>query len=165
MVASHFRTRSCAWCSASSPLLIGGNPFSVTCVYSLINALERRYGVHWAMGGTGTLVAGWSVCRRAGRPNCAERRGEADRVDNGRARGVRWPTANASRRHRGLQRRHRLDLPPPGRARAPAALDRPQDRARPRYSMSLFVWYFGTNGATTTCRTTPWCSGRATRAC
>jgi phytoene desaturase len=40
------------------PLLIGGNPFSVTCVYSLINTLERRFGVHWAMGGTGKIVQG-----------------------------------------------------------------------------------------------------------
>jgi phytoene desaturase len=40
------------------PLLIGGNPFSVTSVYSLINTLERRFGVHWAMGGTGALIKG-----------------------------------------------------------------------------------------------------------
>jgi phytoene desaturase len=39
-------------------LLIGGNPFSVTCVYSLIASLERRFGVHWAIGGTGALVQG-----------------------------------------------------------------------------------------------------------
>ena len=38
------------------PLLIGGNPANVTCVYSLISALERRYGVHSAMGGTGAIV-------------------------------------------------------------------------------------------------------------
>ena len=30
----------------------------MTCVYSLINTLERRYGVHWAMGGTGALIRG-----------------------------------------------------------------------------------------------------------
>jgi phytoene desaturase len=40
------------------PLLIGGNPFSVTCAYSLIQPLERRHGVHWAMGGTGALARG-----------------------------------------------------------------------------------------------------------
>jgi phytoene desaturase len=37
-------------------LLIGGNPFSVTSVYSLIHALERQWGVHWAKGGTGAIV-------------------------------------------------------------------------------------------------------------
>ena len=40
------------------PLLIGGNPFSVTCAYTLINALERKHGVHWAIGGTGALITG-----------------------------------------------------------------------------------------------------------
>ncbi|MEN9420072.1 MAG: hypothetical protein RI988_3693, partial [Pseudomonadota bacterium] len=38
------------------PLLIGGNPLKVTSAYSLIHTLERRFGVHWAMGGTGALI-------------------------------------------------------------------------------------------------------------
>lgn len=38
------------------PLLVGGNPFDTTCIYSLIHYLERRWGVHFAMGGTGALV-------------------------------------------------------------------------------------------------------------
>jgi phytoene desaturase len=40
------------------PLLIGGNPLHVSSAYVLIHALERRYGVHWAMGGTGALIRG-----------------------------------------------------------------------------------------------------------
>ena len=32
------------------PLLVGGNPFSTTAVYALIAQLERRHGVHFAMG-------------------------------------------------------------------------------------------------------------------
>ena len=39
-------------------LLVGGNPFATTSVYCLIAFLERRWGVHFAMGGTGALVAG-----------------------------------------------------------------------------------------------------------
>lgn len=58
MVANHFKHPKLRQAMSLQSLLIGGNPFSVTCVYSLINALERRYGVHWAMGGTGTLVNG-----------------------------------------------------------------------------------------------------------
>ncbi len=37
-------------------LLIGGNPLNVSAIYALIPALERRWGVHFAMGGTGALV-------------------------------------------------------------------------------------------------------------
>ena len=39
------------------PLLVGGNPFNTTCIYSLIFYLEREWGVQFAMGGTGAIVA------------------------------------------------------------------------------------------------------------
>ena len=38
------------------PLLVGGNPFSTTAIYSLIHFLERKWGVHFCMGGTGKLI-------------------------------------------------------------------------------------------------------------
>ncbi len=40
------------------PLLVGGNPFNVTSIYLLIHALERKWGVHFARGGTGAIVDG-----------------------------------------------------------------------------------------------------------
>jgi phytoene desaturase len=38
------------------PLLVGGNPFDTTSIYGLIHFLERAYGVHFAMGGTGAIT-------------------------------------------------------------------------------------------------------------
>jgi phytoene desaturase len=38
------------------PLLVGGNPFSTTSIYMLIHWLERKWGVHFAKGGTTSLV-------------------------------------------------------------------------------------------------------------
>ncbi len=38
------------------PLLVGGNPFETTSIYSLIHHLEREWGIHFAMGGTGAIV-------------------------------------------------------------------------------------------------------------
>ncbi len=38
------------------PLLVGGNPFNTTSIYSLIFYLEREWGVQFAMGGTGAIV-------------------------------------------------------------------------------------------------------------
>ena len=38
------------------PLLIGGNPFDTPAIYGLILELERRWGVWFAKGGTGALV-------------------------------------------------------------------------------------------------------------
>lgn len=39
------------------PLLVGGNPFDTTCIYNLIHYLERQWGIHYVMGGTGALVS------------------------------------------------------------------------------------------------------------
>ena len=38
------------------PLLVGGNPFQTTSIYTLIHHLEQKWGVWFAMGGTGKLV-------------------------------------------------------------------------------------------------------------
>lgn len=38
------------------PLLIGGNPFKATSIYAMIHELEQRFGVWFALGGTGALV-------------------------------------------------------------------------------------------------------------
>ncbi|WP_455141433.1 phytoene desaturase [Candidatus Hodarchaeum mangrovi] len=38
------------------PLLIGGNPFSVPSIYSLIQYLEKEFGIWFAKGGTTSLV-------------------------------------------------------------------------------------------------------------
>jgi phytoene desaturase len=40
------------------PLLVGGNPFQTTSIYALIHHLEQKWGVWFAMGGTGKLVEG-----------------------------------------------------------------------------------------------------------
>ncbi len=40
------------------PLLIGGNPFEASSLYALIHPLEQQWGVWFAMGGTGALVQG-----------------------------------------------------------------------------------------------------------
>ena len=40
------------------PLLVGGNPQKVPAIYAMIHFVERTWGIHYAMGGTGALVAG-----------------------------------------------------------------------------------------------------------
>lgn len=39
------------------PLLVGGNPFQTTSIYALIHYLEREWGVHYALGGTGAIIS------------------------------------------------------------------------------------------------------------
>jgi phytoene desaturase len=45
-------------CFSFHPLLVGGNPFDTTSIYALIHYLEREWGIHYAMGGTGSIVNG-----------------------------------------------------------------------------------------------------------
>ncbi|MDX1438690.1 MAG: phytoene desaturase family protein, partial [Rubricoccaceae bacterium] len=72
------------------PLLIGGNPFSTTSIYTLIAYLEQKWGVWYAMGGMGAVVR----CLR----DLIESQGGAFKfestvseieISNGRATGVR----------------------------------------------------------------------------
>ncbi len=39
-------------------LLIGGNPLAVPAIYAMIHFVEKTWGVHYVMGGTGALVRG-----------------------------------------------------------------------------------------------------------
>ena len=38
------------------PLLVGGNPLKVPAIYAMIHFVEKTWGIHFAMGGTGALV-------------------------------------------------------------------------------------------------------------
>ena len=128
------------------PLFIGGNPLSVTSVYILISYLERRWGVHFAMGGTGALVNGLlGLVESQG--NRIRYNATVDKIDvvNGHATGVTlangetisadlvvsnadiaWTYSNLLR---DVPRRRWTD-------KKVDSLD---------YSMGVFVWYFGTN--------------------
>ena len=128
------------------PLLIGGNPFHTTAVYALIAQLERRHGVHFAMGGTGSLVQGLvGLIESQGgeiRLNAAVSR---ILTEGRRATGVEL--ASGEQLHADVVVSN-ADSAATYRYLVPAHLrkrwtDRKLDRAR--YSMSLFVWYFGTD--------------------
>lgn len=43
-------------CFTFHPLLVGGNPFDTTSIYAMIHYLEREWGVHYAAGGTNAIV-------------------------------------------------------------------------------------------------------------
>jgi phytoene desaturase len=56
MVGSHLKHPLIRQAFSIHPLLVGGNPFKTTAIYTLIHYLERRWGVFFCMGGTGKLV-------------------------------------------------------------------------------------------------------------
>ncbi|MDD9891673.1 MAG: phytoene desaturase family protein [Gammaproteobacteria bacterium] len=56
MVCAYLQDPKLRQAFSIQPLLVGGNPFDTTSIYGLIHFLERRWGIHFAMGGTGALV-------------------------------------------------------------------------------------------------------------
>lgn len=146
LAARYFRDERLRIAFSFHPLLIGGNPFRVSAIYSLIPFLEKRWGVHFAMGGTGTLVDG--LVRLIESQGGELRYGEEVEsivVEAGAATGVALTSgktipasivvsnADAAWTYRRL-------VPESARKRW---TNRKIDKAR--YSMGLFVWYFGVN--------------------
>ncbi len=127
------------------PLLVGGNPFHTTSIYSMIHYLEKEWGVHYAMGGTGEVIRGFvKLFEEEGGTLLLNSEVDSIDVRNGRAEGVRLKdgslleadavVSNADVAYTYLN-----------------MIDRSQRRkytdsklSRMRYSMSLFVIYFGT---------------------
>jgi phytoene desaturase len=127
------------------PLLVGGNPYSTTSIYTLIAFLERKWGVHFPVGGTGALVRGLVelVEGQGGEVRCGAAVEEIA-VEGGRAVGVRLEGGEfvparvvVSNADAGFTYRHLV----PASARKRWTDERVESA---RYSMSLFVWYFGT---------------------
>ena len=127
------------------PLLIGGNPLTTTAYYCLIQHLERLHGVHYAMGGTGALVTGLV--------GLAEGQGATFRYDaevaeimieDDRAAGVRLSSGET------IAADIVVSNADPAWTYSRLLKDHKRKRwtdrklARAKYSMSLFVWYFGT---------------------
>ena len=131
-------------------LLVGGNPFATTSVYCLIAFLERQWGVHFPMGGTGSLVRGLVqlIEGQGGTVRCGAKVAQicTSEADGKRAAsGVILAGGEnlaadvvVSNCDSAWTYKHLL---------APEHRRRWTDKriAKARYSMSLFVWYFGTN--------------------
>ena len=58
MISKYLKDPKLRQAFSIQPLLVGGSPFDTTSIYGLIHFLERKWGVHFAMGGTGAMIAG-----------------------------------------------------------------------------------------------------------
>jgi phytoene desaturase len=56
MVAKYIKDPHLRQLFSFHSLLVGGNPFTTTSIYTLIHCLERKWGVFFPRGGTGALV-------------------------------------------------------------------------------------------------------------
>jgi phytoene desaturase len=128
------------------PLLVGGNPFQSSSIYAMIHYLERRWGVHFAMGGTGALVQGLvKLFEEMGGTLRLNARVDQLLVENGAARGVRLDSGEELPADLVVSN---ADVANFYRKAVPAAARRTWTDARlerMRYSMGLFLIYFGTD--------------------
>jgi phytoene desaturase len=145
LVARYIRDERLRLAFSFHPLFIGGNPFSVTAIYGLVLHLERKYGVHYAMGGTGQLVQGLvSLLQGQGAQLRLNSSVAQITLEGRRATGVRLSTgetvpADIVVSNACTTWTYRNLLPDASRRRW-----RDRKIAKVRHSMSVVVWYFGT---------------------
>ena len=58
LVSSYVENEKLRRILSMHPLLVGGNPFTTTSIYGLILYLEKKWGIHYSMGGTGAIIKG-----------------------------------------------------------------------------------------------------------
>jgi len=144
MVSSFIQDEQLRQAFSFHSLLVGGNPFATSSIYTLIHALERKWGVWFPRGGTGALVKGMvKLFTDIGGRIELNAPVAAIETSGGRASGVRLQdgrvfaadavasNADVVHTYEALLGQH-----PRGKAEG-AAL------GKKRFSNSLFVLYFG----------------------
>ncbi|MDE0141806.1 MAG: phytoene desaturase [Caldilineaceae bacterium] len=144
-VSKFFQDDFLRCCFSFQPLLIGGNPLTAASIYVLIHYLERQWGIHYAVGGTGAIINAFGrLLHELGVR--VHLNAEVDRIliEQRRAHGVRLKDGTV----------HRADGVVSNADAAWTYLNLIPTHQRPRnsdrriksksYSMSLFVIYFGT---------------------
>jgi phytoene desaturase len=127
-------------------LLVGGNPFATSSIYTLIHALERRWGVWFPRGGTGALVDGLvrlfqdlggriELNAAVAQIETSGQRASGVRLEDGRLFPADAVASNADVVHTyaSLLNQH------------PRGVAEGASLAKKRFSNSLFVIYFGLN--------------------
>lgn len=151
LVCRHLKDPALRQAFSIQPLLVGGNPFDTTCIYSLIHYLERAHGVWFPRGGTGAMASELAGLfeRHGGRLRLSTAVQEIV-TDEGSptvrptARGVRLADGSWVRADRviaNIDPPHVYSRMLPG-VRRKRWTDRRLNRLR--FSMGLFVVFFGT---------------------
>jgi len=145
LVSSYVKNTNLRRMLSMHPLLVGGNPFTTTSIYGLILYLEKKWGIHYSMGGTGHIIKGLEklmleqeieIIKGHEVENilCNNNKVQGVKLDNNKEIKADYVVCNAD---------------------PPAVYDKLLNQAknnkifnwkrkRMEYSMGLFVYYFGT---------------------
>jgi phytoene desaturase len=145
--ASRFRDERLRMAFSFHPLFIGGDPFRVTSMYILVSHLEAAFGVHYAQGGVAAIAEAMAnVIRSQGGTVRMQTEAAEIVTAGGRARGVRLSDGAV------LPAEIVVSNADPGQTYMKLLKGRKKRRWTDtrmkylRWSMGLFVWYFGTRG-------------------
>ena len=145
LVSSHIKNEKLRRMFSMHPLLVGGNPFTTTSIYGLILFLEKKWGIHYSMGGTGNIIKGLEKLMLE--ENIKILKGsEVTKINlkDGKIRNIKL------KNHEEIETDNVIcNADPP--AVYEELLDRKKSsfifkwkKERMEYSMGLFVYYFGT---------------------
>ncbi|MBD1154590.1 phytoene desaturase [Pelagibacterales bacterium SAG-MED21] len=146
LVSSYIQNEKLRRMLSMHPLLVGGNPFSTTSIYGLILYLEKKWGIHYSMGGTGNIIKGYEkLMNEVGIKILKE--SEVTKI------------ISKNNKISGIQINNQIDIDADNvicNADPPAVYDKllgqnknnsilfNWKKNRMEYSMGLFVYYFGT---------------------
>ena len=145
LVSSYIENEKLRRMLSMHPLLVGGNPFTTTSIYGLILYLEKKWGIHYSMGGTGQIIKGLEMLM------------EEEKIEIIKGHEV-TNIISSNNKIQGIKLDNQKEINADNvicNADPPAVYEKLLDKKkfnsffkwkkkRMQYSMGLFVYYFGT---------------------
>ena len=145
LVSSYIKNEKLRRILSMHPLLVGGNPFTTTSIYGLILYLEKKWGIHYSMGGTGHIIKGLEKLMEEENINIIKGYEVTNIIsENNKIKGIKLNNQKEINADNVI-----CNADPP--AVYEKLLDKKKfsplfswKKKRMQYSMGLFVYYFGT---------------------
>ena len=145
LVSSYVKHEKLRRILSMHPLLVGGNPFTTTSIYGLILYLEKKWGIHYSMGGTGNIIKGLETLMNE--ENIKIKKGfEVNKIiSNGKTiKGIRLENGDEISANNVVCNADPPDVYERLLNKKDLSFFFNFKRKRMDYSMGLFVYYFGT---------------------
>jgi len=145
LVSSYIKNEKLRRMLSMHPLLVGGNPFTTTSIYGLILYLEKKWGIHYSMGGTGNIINGLEKLMIEQEIELIKGHEVTEIIsNNGKISGVKLDNQKEIHSNNVI-----CNADPPAVYEKLLSLNKTSSlfkwkQNRMQYSMGLFVYYFGT---------------------
>ena len=145
LVSTYIKNEKLRRMLSMHPLLVGGNPFTTTSIYGLILYLEKKWGIHYSMGGTGNIIKGLEKLMTEEGIDIIKGQEVVNIISkNNKIEGVKLDNQNEINANNVI-----CNADPPAvyekllsHSKTNALFE--WKKKRMQYSMGLFVYYFGT---------------------